>query len=53
MSAIKRSGIVYAQTSVQIPEQLRDDARTLGINISGTLTEALQEKIDNIRGRDG
>jgi len=51
MSAVKRAGIIYAATSVQIPEQLRDDARTLGINISGTLTEALREKIDNLRGK--
>ena len=46
MPAIVRRNIVYAQTCVQIPEALRDRAREMGIGLSSTLVEALQEKIN-------
>ncbi|MEN6395949.1 MAG: hypothetical protein ABFC78_05645 [Methanoregula sp.] len=42
---IRRNGIIYAQTSVQIPEILRDTAREMGIGLSSTLTEALEKKM--------
>jgi len=45
MSSIRRNGIIYAQTCVQIPETLRDEARELGIGLSSTLTEALGKKM--------
>ena len=45
MSAIRRGGIIYAQTCVQIPEELRDAARDKGIGLSSTLTEALENKM--------
>jgi len=46
MSEIRRKGIIYAQTCVQIPESLRDAAREQGIGLSSTLTDALEKKIN-------
>jgi post-segregation antitoxin (ccd killing protein) len=45
MTVIRRGGIIYAQTCVQIPEELRDAAREQGIGLSSTLTEALEERV--------
>jgi post-segregation antitoxin (ccd killing protein) len=45
MSTIRRGGIIFAQTCVQIPEELRDAARVQGIGLSSTLTEALETKM--------
>lgn len=36
---------MFVQTSVQIPAALRDKAKTYGIGLSSTLTEALTDKI--------
>jgi len=43
---IVRNGITYAQTTVQIPADLRDKARDLGIGLSSTLVLALKKKIE-------
>lgn len=45
MPRVRKNGIIYAQTCVQIPEILRDSARELGIGLSSTLTEALEKKV--------
>lgn len=54
MSEIRRKGIIYAQTCVQIPETLRNKAREQGIGLSSTLTEALEKKMKkgNARGQN-
>ena len=52
MSTIRRGGIIYAQTCVQIPEALRDAAHKRGIGLSSTLTEALKNKIEEQRGNE-
>ena len=46
MPRIRKNGIIYAQTCVQIPETLRDAARIQGIGLSSTLTEALEKKVN-------
>jgi len=45
MVIVRRKGIIYAPTSVQIPEDVRDIAKSYKICLSGTLTEALIKKI--------
>lgn len=52
MVIVRRGGKVYAQTSVQIPEELRDEAREQKIGLSSTLTDALIEKLQK-RSEDG
>ena len=54
MPNVRRNGIVYAQTCVQIPETLRNAAREQGIGLSSTLTDALKLKVKegNARGQN-
>jgi post-segregation antitoxin (ccd killing protein) len=49
MPIVRRGGTVYAQTSVQIPEKIRNEAREAGIGLSATLTDALVEKLQKNR----
>jgi post-segregation antitoxin (ccd killing protein) len=46
MPRLRKNGIIYTQTCVQIPENLRDSARKQGIGLSSTLTEALEQKVN-------
>jgi len=54
MRTVRRGGIIYAQTCVQIPEILRNAAREQGIGLSSTLTDALKMKVKegNARGQN-
>jgi post-segregation antitoxin (ccd killing protein) len=54
MPNLRRKGIIYAQTCVQIPENLRNAAREQGIGLSSTLTDALEAKMKegNARGQN-
>ncbi|MFA4850212.1 MAG: hypothetical protein WC626_10855 [Methanoregula sp.] len=45
MARLKRKDIIFVQTSLQIPETLRDNAREQGIGLSSTLTDALEVKL--------
>ena len=53
MTLFRRSGKIFAQTTVQIPEELRDAASRMGISLSRTLTWALETKMkeDNAVGQ--
>lgn len=42
----KSGGIVYSQSCVTIPEDLKNKAKEAGINISRTLTDALKAKLE-------
>ncbi len=52
MSIIARGGVTYAQTTVQIPLELRDKARELGVGLSSTLVFALKKKIEEPAGSE-
>jgi hypothetical protein len=46
MAQIRRKGVVYVRTTIELPETQRNRARELGIGLSSTLTEALERKIE-------
>ena len=46
MPSVRRGGVIFAQTTIQIPESLRNRARENGISLSGTLAEALETRFE-------
>lgn len=48
MCYVARDGSESVSTTVLIPRPLKDEARKLGISLSGTLKEALKEKIEDL-----
>lgn len=42
---VERNGIRYAQTSVQVPVDLKEFAKVQKISLSRLLTEALRKKV--------
>jgi len=50
MPAVRRGGVIYSQTSIQIPEDLHDAAKAQGINISNLVKESLTEKLKECSG---
>jgi len=50
MTQVRRGGIIYSQTSIQIPEDLHAQARAQKINISNLVRETLTEKLKECGG---
>jgi post-segregation antitoxin (ccd killing protein) len=53
MCYVARDGSVSVSTTVLIPRPLKDEARRLGISLSGTLTEALKVRIEDLEREGG
>jgi len=45
-----RNGVVYAQTTVSLPVELREQARERGFELSSTLVLALKKRIEESAG---
>lgn len=45
---VARDGSESVSTTVLIPKPLKDAARKMGISLSGTLSDALRTKIENL-----
>ena len=47
-NTILSGGAVYQVTTVRIPQDIKQKAKDMGINMSKTLVEALNEKINKL-----
>jgi len=45
MHRITRNDVVYSNTTIQLPYSLKETAKAMGINLSRTLVEALEHKV--------
>ena len=52
MQTISRSGEVFEQTCIRVPLELKTKAKAAGISMSGTLREALEEKLAETENRN-